>query len=252
MPDDKNVLNMLRLVVDQRKLFSFAKNRNIPLTTSDAGYPLHCLFTEVFGPDYSPKPFAIDQATGPMLSILAYSNYTKEELENQARIFAKPEKYALLDWNRFAVKPMPSQWQMGKQLSFEVRVCPVERKSNAGKFNRQKGAEMDVYLCHVWKHGKNIDRSTVYENWTSRQIEKTQSDKQPAAKVLEIKTQGFRRINFIRRDNDRTANKKERPEAFLKGVLEIGDPHAFTELLRRGIGRHRAFGFGMLLLKPVT
>jgi CRISPR system Cascade subunit CasE len=252
MPDDIKPLNMVRLEVDQRKLFGFAKSRNIPLSASDPGYALHCLFTEVFGPGYSPKPFAGQKATGPLLTVLAYTPFTKEELEKQAQTFSKPEKYAHIDWNGLAVKPMPSQWLPGSKFAFEVRVCPVERKSNAGQFNRQKGAEMDVFLCHVWKHGKDMDRGTVYERWASVQIEKTQPGKRPAAKVLEIKTRGFRRVKFIRRDRDRNANVKERPEAFLTGILEIVDPDAFKDLIRRGLGRHRAFGFGMLLLKPVT
>ena len=40
------------------------------------------------------------------------------------------------------------------------------------------------------------------------------------------------------------------PDVVLKGRLQVDDSDAFTQLLRRGIGRHRAFGFGMVLLKP--
>jgi CRISPR system Cascade subunit CasE len=252
MPDDRKPLNMVRLVVDQRKLYGFAKSRNIPLSASDAGYTLHCLFTEIFGPEHSPKPFASQKAIGPLLPVLAYTHFTKEELEKQAQTFSKPEKYALIDWDGLAVKPMPSNWKPQSTFAFEVRVCPVERKSNAGQFNRQKGAEMDVYLCHVWKNGKDLDRGTVYERWASEQIEKAQPGQHPAAKVLEIKTRGFRRVKFVRRDRERSAIVKERPEAFLTGVLEIIDPPAFIDLIKRGLGRHRAFGFGMLLLKPLT
>lgn len=32
--------------------------------------------------------------------------------------------------------------------------------------------------------------------------------------------------------------------------IRIKDPASFDALLRRGIGRHRAFGFGMMLLSP--
>ncbi|MEE8524028.1 MAG: type I-E CRISPR-associated protein Cas6/Cse3/CasE [Thermoanaerobaculia bacterium] len=42
----------------------------------------------------------------------------------------------------------------------------------------------------------------------------------------------------------------ERPDALLTGTLEVTDPDAFATLLARGVGRHRAFGFGMLLLRP--
>jgi CRISPR system Cascade subunit CasE len=243
---------MVRLAVDQRNLFGFAKSRNILLSATDPGYILHCLFTEVFGPGYSPKPFAVQKAAGHLLPVLAYTPFTKEELEEQAKLFCTPEKRALLHWNEFAVKAMPYQWRPESKYAFEVRVCPVERKSNVGQFNRQKGAEMDVYLCHVWKHGKDLDRGTLYERWTKGQIEKPQPDRRFSAKVLEIKTREFGRIKFVRRDRERNAIVKERPEAFLTGILEIADSNSFTEFLRRGIGRHRAFGFGMLLLEPVS
>ena len=44
----------------------------------------------------------------------------------------------------------------------------------------------------------------------------------------------------------------ERPEVYLDGTLEITDSEAFNAMIARGLGRHRAFGFGMLLLRPPT
>ena len=38
--------------------------------------------------------------------------------------------------------------------------------------------------------------------------------------------------------------------AVLAGTLTVRDPQAFATLLARGVGRHRAFGYGMLLLSP--
>ncbi len=37
----------------------------------------------------------------------------------------------------------------------------------------------------------------------------------------------------------------------MTGTLAVDDPVAFRRLLGRGVGRHVAFGYGMLLLKPV-
>jgi CRISPR system Cascade subunit CasE len=54
----------------------------------------------------------------------------------------------------------------------------------------------------------------------------------------------------MRRRGREDAGRIERPNAVLEGTLTVGDPDAFARLLARGIGRHRAFGFGMLLLKP--
>ena len=43
----------------------------------------------------------------------------------------------------------------------------------------------------------------------------------------------------------------EGPAALMRGTLVVGDdPAKFAELLRCGVGRHRAYGFGMLLVRP--
>jgi CRISPR system Cascade subunit CasE len=43
-----------------------------------------------------------------------------------------------------------------------------------------------------------------------------------------------------------------RREAVFEGTLQVTDATGFAMLLARGVGRHRAFGFGMLLLRSVT
>ena len=40
------------------------------------------------------------------------------------------------------------------------------------------------------------------------------------------------------------------PDAVLAGQLRVKNQQAFAQLLAHGIGRHRAFGFGLLLLRP--
>jgi CRISPR system Cascade subunit CasE len=40
------------------------------------------------------------------------------------------------------------------------------------------------------------------------------------------------------------------PDAVFTGTLVVARPAEFMGLLARGIGRHRAFGYGMLLLRP--
>ena len=36
----------------------------------------------------------------------------------------------------------------------------------------------------------------------------------------------------------------------MQGILTVTDSAAFAALLARGVGRHRAYGYGMLLLRP--
>jgi len=54
-----------------------------------------------------------------------------------------------------------------------------------------------------------------------------------------------------REDDRRRASRAiDGPDVTFTGTLEVTDSAAFSALLARGLGRHRAFGFGMLLLAP--
>jgi CRISPR system Cascade subunit CasE len=48
----------------------------------------------------------------------------------------------------------------------------------------------------------------------------------------------------------RNGRRIEGPDAVVHGTLTITDPVAFAGLLARGVGRHRSYGYGMLLLRP--
>ena len=42
----------------------------------------------------------------------------------------------------------------------------------------------------------------------------------------------------------------QRPQALFAAEAIVQDSQRFATLLARGIGRHRAFGFGMVLISP--
>ncbi len=54
----------------------------------------------------------------------------------------------------------------------------------------------------------------------------------------------------MRRDKGRALHSLAGPDVSFTGVLTVADPDRFATLLAHGVGRHAAFGFGMLLLKP--
>ena len=37
---------------------------------------------------------------------------------------------------------------------------------------------------------------------------------------------------------------------FFTGDIVVKDPIRFSDLLRKGVGRHKSYGYGMLLLRP--
>ena len=85
-------------------------------------------------------------------------------------------------------------------------------------------------------------REQVYGEWLSRQFEIR------GGAALESATlQSFQRTRAIRKRHRRYS---EGPDALMRGNLVITDGDAFARLLAGGVGRHRAYGYGMLLLRP--
>ena len=83
---------------------------------------------------------------------------------------------------------------------------------------------------------------TVYGEWLARQL-----DARGGARLESAMLQSFQRTRAIRKRHSRYS---EGPDALMRGNLEVTDGDAFAKLLSGGIGRHRAYGYGMLLLRP--
>ncbi len=240
-------LRMVRMRFDMARLFELGRRRRLPLREVDLGYLLHCEMKELFGAD-SPQPFAVRETRGRNATVLAYSKRSKADLEEHARTFADPAVHATCDFGagHFDEKEMPRSWQSGARYGFEVRACPVVRMSSDGPRWR-KGAEVDAFLARCWKQeGRPVERGEVYREWLAREL-----DRGGGARLVKFGMRAFRRERLLRRDRaaDRKSHHSERPDALLSGILEVGDGNAFAALLARGVGRHRAFGFGMLLLR---
>jgi CRISPR system Cascade subunit CasE len=238
---------MIQLQPDMRALFRFLEHREMNVRADeDLGYGLHVWLTALFG-EMAPRPFRLYQSgkTSPAC-LLGYVRHDADALSAYARQFAEPLAYgaaaAGLENLRTSVKPLPEDWRAGRRFGFEVFTCPIARKSRSG-------IEKDVFLIHADREGENagLRRETVYLDWLRNQFGE--------ACVLENgELAGFRLIHQIRRkqavNGHRVSARLYRPQALLRGVLTVSNGETFRTLLARGIGRHRAFGYGMLLLRP--
>jgi len=242
---DRGQLFMIQLPLETRRLFALGRRRRLPVRQTDLDYLVHCQLGELFG-EQAPAPFRAVSSGGREVQVLAYSDKPAEELRNQAETFAEPAAWAACAWDRIATKRMPGEWPRGKSLGFEVRTCPVVRKASEGPKHRQ-GAEIDVFLSRCWERpGEPVDREAVYCEWLREHFG------QRGVTVGQVGMEKFRLARVLRRDHgqERTATVCQRPDALLRGILQIDDGAAFQDLLARGLGRHRAFGFGMVLLRP--
>ncbi|MBV5329027.1 MAG: type I-E CRISPR-associated protein Cas6/Cse3/CasE [Chlorobium sp.] len=121
-------------------------------------------------------------------------------------------------------KPIAPQFLEHQRYAFEVVVNPTRRDSQSGKLVAVRGRE----AIADWFVG----RATT--SWGFRvERERLQVD--------QIMVQRFAK-------GDHTVTHGS---AALKGALEVLDQDRFKESFRRGIGRGRAFGFGLLQIVPL-
>lgn len=243
---DTATLRLARLHLDSRRLVELGRRRHLPFRDMDTGYLVHCALGELFG-DAAPRPFAITREQGRAIEVLAYTDREREALRRDADAFADPWLHAVCDWAAFDVKPLPAHWPAGSRLGFTVRVCPVVRMPR-GCTTHRPGAELDAFLarCAAVGNDVKVDRQQVYLEWFAAQVERL-----GGARLLRAHVESIQLAHLSRRTQgeERSTRIKQRPDATIGGELEVTEGAAFDALLRRGIGRHRAFGFGMLLLR---
>jgi len=225
----------------------------------DEGFALHILLSEMFGPS-ALKPFRMFSGQRRMMgSLYAYADYDHEKAISVAEISALPDPIEVLNPRNLRSKPLRTEFANGQQLGFDVRVRPVRRlqhdveDSQSGRLLR-KGAEIDAHRSELlsydsegWKRTEENRRSeppsreSSYFKWLTERL----------AGSAEICSNTFRIASFSRtriaRGRGRTS---EGPDAVLNGNLIVLDPTKFAKCLRDGIGRHKSYGYGMLLLRP--
>jgi len=249
-------LFLLHCQPDPRLLAAWAAQRRL-LVGADLGYPLHSLLHAAFG-DAAPQPFAYDD---PAQGLLAYTRLAPPALA-QAVALADPAAADALGLSTgphsagYRVRAFPTQWQAGQVLGFTVRVRPIEREA-------KKGCERDAFIgAALAAPGETLCRQTVYAAWLAAQLAPRPGTERQAwqggAELLDAGLNRFALSPVLRRtqsssgSTDRASRTVTGPDATLSGHLRVKEPVAFAALLARGVGRHRAFGFGMLRLHPAS
>ena len=238
---------MVSLVLDGQGLVRLGHQRGLPAAADDMGYLVHCVLGELFG-DLAPAPFLVRPQEGRGFPVLGYGSASARHLQEVAQETAAPDLWATCDWESLASKPMPGTFAAGAEYAFSTRVCPVVRMAKADTRHR-KGAEVDAFLRRCWQVGDGVavSREEVYRDWLKEDLER-----HGGAELVNVGLTGFNRARLVRRgrkSGQRPVRVSERPDATLDGVLKVTDPDRFSALLARGLGRHRGFGFGMLLLR---
>lgn len=235
---------MIDLRLEPERLVSHAQmhghNHN---QDEDLGYAVHGWLRAAVG-DLSPNVFRLIEQRSGALRLLGYAKSDIGTMQEHAHRFADPLAMNVCDWSNAASKVIGDiAWHPGQALSFELRACPVVRG---------KQGERDVFLAQLPANGEATpsNRAGVYRGWLSKRLgDAAQLDDDA------FRLQAFRLVSTWRQGTrtsggGRTGRRVVRPDALLSGRLTVKETEAFRHLLHRGLGRHRAFGFGMLLVRP--
>ena len=228
----------------------------------DPDHAMHCLLKERFG-DLAPKPFRLIIPRGSFTGTLyGYGQADAASLREASSMYAEPLQSRIIAGPRLDSKPMPAQWRAGLRLGFEARIRPIVRLlQDTSRAHSQlmpkfadgsvrAGKECDAFLWqaiqHHDRHAMQRSREEVYRDWLTDQLTRR------GGATLDpecTKLVSFQRTRIVRKLRARTS---EGPDAVMRGVFTVTDSHAFNALLAQGVGRHRAYGYGMLLLRPAS
>ncbi|HEX8375024.1 MAG TPA: type I-E CRISPR-associated protein Cas6/Cse3/CasE [Geminicoccaceae bacterium] len=243
-------LHLVRLPLNMRALATFAVANGA--SDDDGGYALHLALRRRFG-EAGPQPFHLNTDGPAEPHLLGYAT----DADALAEAAGLPAVDDLLD-PVFAGPPqlraMPDGWREGARYAFQVRVRPVIRfgtRARAARADRadawqKRAGEVDAFVIAAERAGEGVpvDREAVYRDWLAERLT-------PAAELESAELRLLRRVRTRRSRHGKPGlGRVEGPDAVMAGTLAVRDPAAFAALLARGVGRHTAFGFGMLLLSP--
>jgi len=231
---------------DPQRLAAWAARRRLLDKEGDLGYALHALLHAAFG-EQAPQPFRyLDAEQG----LLAYTHLDATGLA-QLVALADPDVAAALGLGQtrqhggMNVRAFPAKWAVGHTLGFEVRVRPIIREGKTGR-------ERDAFLAAAEKsQGSVPDRGEVYVQWLRDAFAR-----QGGAELIDARMTRYQLLGVTRRSQRGSAEDVRQsrlvggPDAVLAVQLRVTNPQTFAHLLANGLGRHRAFGFGLLLLRP--
>lgn len=235
-------LYLIHGIVSNPDLLRWQGLRSLP----DPDQAMHVLLTEGFGQDLAPRPYRLHLTASQRCGeFYGYSPHPVAKLKEAFQLFANPRQQRALDPDSLEGKALPTEWRPGRQLAFALRACPTVRSAGREGSIGPAQYEYDLYrwtLRRLTKGEPAPTRNQIYCEWLEKKIADHGGVELQAAHVANyVPLTAYRKTN---------GKPRELPSAGFQGLLTITDSDRFNELLARGIGRHKAYGFGMLQIRP--
>jgi CRISPR system Cascade subunit CasE len=184
------------------------------------------------------RPWAIHAQKGPIITIVGYTEVDSGEL-NKRRALALPSVQAAV--GQAIAVPLPALC-VSERYRFSIRLVPTIRVTKA---EGRRYGERDAFLAKADTAGKDagLKRDDVYRDYLAERL--------AGASIEASRLVQFRLRRFMRPKRDRSVSGRTMPEALIEGCLRVDDPAKLIEAIGAGVGRQRAYGFGMLRLQPL-
>ena len=220
-------MRVLTLNLDAERVTAWAKSVSIP--RHDVGYLAHA-FMRRFFEDAAPQPFlAVKEEGCLMVEGVLSENVEPEVFEGSHDVMDCGVKDVTLP-------------QSGDVAAFRVRLCPVMRNGSSGK-----EIETDAFLVMLRRAeaaGQTPPkRMQVYRQWAAGRF----------VDCLNVSKTYIERYEQIRPCRRGAPGHVGAPAAIgWRPIIDVSvsgvvtDAERFAQIARRGIGRHKAFGFGYI------
>ena len=229
MRADINLPNMARWAAEERH--------------SDPDRTAHCLLTESFGPEDAPRPFVIkarEEDGRPSGTLLAYTKLTAEELRELAERHQRLVHSAVLNPEAIKTVRTPTQWEKGQTLEFDIRTKPTKRSSS--RQDGGNGREQDFFLAS----SAESSRSETYCYWLAATMNRQGAlSADPEAMIVS-------QLSLRRTRRQNNSGWHTGPDVTIIGTAKVINPELMEQAIAKGLGRHKGYGYGMLLLKRPT
>ena len=262
-------MNMIHAPLDPHRLKAWSNATAAGEARSyDPGFALHMLLCAMFGKRVL-QPFRLFHSSRrPTATLYAYTTADPDALRDLAATVAPPDHLSILDPGRISWKAMPDRFRAGQLLGFDIKTRPIERLRvqipKPSDTCRPVTRERDYFPLYGAEHARagaarngngnrhlpgngigacpspdDQTREGTYAHWLGRRLG-------GAAEVVACRLAAFYRTSAYRG----RSRAVKGPDATMHGTVRITDPAEFARKLANGVGRHKAYGYGMLLLRP--
>lgn len=240
---------LVRLRPDMRAFGSWATRCRFVRPGTDEGYAVHAALAAALG-EAAPRPFVLTEEAGEAV-LYGYAEGAAEQVQEAFSLPATGEEAAFLRVEEATVRPMPLL-RPGRPLGFRLRTRPVVRVKPEGatrdiKTRREMDAAPWAAVRAQAADEEVPSKEDAYVAWLRDRL---------AARDVTLgyaRLLSMARTRVLRRPKEgeaRSAKVIEGPDVTFDGMLSLGSGTDLPALLRSGVGRHTAFGYGCLLLRP--